>query len=331
MITFTYPYVFALLLLPLVIRFLLPPIKGMHGDGLKIPFITDLQKIEKKEDISLKKHTNHTKNSNIFWLYAVWFLLCLAAARPILSGEPFRPKNFGREMVMDISTSMLEQDYQLNGKRLSRIDAVKIAAYNFLQNRVNDKIGLVLFGTQAYLQAPLTFDNETVKNIILDMQPGMAGKSTSIGDALGVAVEALDNEKSEAAKIVILLTDGENNDGSITPAQALNLAKKSNVKIYTIGVGNEQSILQSFFSSVTGMKVNRDNPELKTLAAETAGQYFRADNTESLFKVYAAIDALEGAENEDNFVNNLTELYYIPLFIAILLVILLLSIERLKK
>ena len=127
------------------------------------------------------------------------------------------------------------------------------------------------------------------------------------------------------------VTDGENNDGSITPAQALNLAKKSNVKIYTIGVGNDQSIMQSFFSSLSGMKVNRDNPELKALAAQTSGQYFRADSTESLLKVYEAIDALEAAENEDNFVKNITELYYIPLLAAILLAFLVLLWERLRK
>lgn len=333
MITLTYPYALMLLLLPFVLRLILPRIKGMHGDGLTIPFLADLQKIEGKNKNFIGNKISDAKNYNIFFLYVVWALLCLAATRPVLSGEPFRPKNFGREiiMVMDISTSMLEPDYRLNGQSISRIDAVKIAAYNFLKNRTNDKIGLVLFGTQAYLQAPPTFDNESVKNIILDMQPGMAGKSTSIGDAIGIAVQALDNEKSDAAKIIILLTDGENNDGSITPAQALNLAKKSNVKIYTIGVGNEQSMLQSFFSSITGMKVNRDNPELKALAAETAGQYFRAENTETLIKVYGAIDALEAAENEDNFVKNISELYYIPLLAAIILALLILSVERIKK
>jgi len=333
MITLTYPYALILLLLPFVIRLVLPRVKGMHGDGLTVPFLADLQKIEGKGKSLIGNRINDAKNHNIFFLYIIWALLCLAATRPVLSGEPFRPKNFGREiiMVMDISTSMLERDYRLNGQSISRIDAVKIAAYNFLQNRTNDKIGLVLFGTQAYLQAPPTFDNESVKNIILDMQPGMAGKSTSIGDAIGIAVQALDNEKSDAAKIIILLTDGENNDGSITPAQALNLAKKSDVKIYTIGVGNEQSLLQSFFSSITGMKVNRDNPELKALAAETAGQYFRAESTETLLKVYAAIDALEAAENEDNFVKNIRELYYIPLLAAIILALLILSVERIKK
>ena len=333
MINLTCPYALFLLLFPLLIRAILPRLQGMHGDGLKIPFLKDLEKIEGKNKIGLDQHISYPKNGNIVFLYLIWGLLCLAAARPILTGEPFRPKNFGREivMVMDISTSMLEEDYALNGRRISRIDAVKIAAYNFLQNRINDKIGLVLFGTQAYLQSPPTFDNESVKNIILDMQPGMAGKSTSIGDAIGIAVQALDNENSDAAKIIILLTDGENNDGSITPAQALNLAKKSNVKIYTIGVGNDQSIMQSFFSSLSGMKVNRDNPELKALAAQTSGQYFRADSTESLLKVYEAIDALEAAENEDNFVKNITELYYIPLLAAILLAFLVLLWERLRK
>ena len=333
MIEIACPYALFLLFLPALVRFFLPRIKGMHGDGLKIPFLSDLQKIKGKEKISTGVRIDYPKNTSIFFLYLIWGLLCLAASKPILSGELFRPENFGREivMVMDISTSMSEPDYNLNGRRISRLDAVKIAAYNFLQNRVNDKIGLVLFGTQAYLQAPPTFDNESVKNIILDMQAGMAGKSTSIGDALGIAVQALDNEKSDAAKIIILLTDGENNDGSITPTQAINLAKKSNVKIYTVGVGNEQSVYQAFFAGFPGMGVNRDNPELKAIAKETSGKYFRAEDTQSLIKVYEAIDALEGAENKDNFVKNITELYYLPLLAAVILALVFLSVERFKK
>ena len=333
MITLSYPYALLLLILPFFVRFLLPRVKGMHGDGLKIPFLNDLEQIKAKNKSAPSFSVNYKRNTNYVFLYLIWAMLCLSATRPILSGEPFRPKNFGHEiiMVMDISTSMLERDYRLNDKRISRMDAVKIAAYNFLQNRNNDKIGLVLFGTQAYLQAPPTFDNESVKNIILDMQPGMAGKSTSIGDAVGIAVQALDNDKSDVEKVIILLTDGENNDGSITPAQALMLAKKSNVKIYTIGVGNEQSMLQSFFGNFGGMKIDRDNPELKALASETSGQYFKASDTESLFKVYAEIDKLEAEENEDNFVKNITELYYIPLLMAVMTAFLLLLIERIRK
>ena len=212
---------------------------------------------------------------------------------------------------------MLEQDYAVAGKRTSRINAVKLAAFDFLNKRLNDKIGLVLFGTRAYLQSPPTFDREAVKKIVLDMQPGMAGRSTSIGDALGLAVKTLAGQKDNAAKIIILLTDGENNDGAMSLAQAVKLAKEENVKIYTIGVGNETSLFQSFLSAYTGLSTENKNPELEAIAKETQGQYFRAADTDSLFKVYGIINQLEADNDDAKFVKNTKDIFYIPLLGAI--------------
>ena len=332
MISFACPWMFLLLFLPFLVRFLFAPMKGMHGDALKMPMIEDLEKIGRHGSLP-KKGVISSINTSLKALYLIWILLFIAAARPVLSGEPYRPKNFGREiiMVMDISTSMLEPDYAFKNRRISRIDAVKIAAYNFLENRINDKIGLVLFGTRAYLQAPLTFDKESVKKIILDMQPGMAGRSTSIGDALAVAIEALDDENHEAQKVIILLTDGESNDGALSPAQALNLAKQTNVKIYTVGVGNTHSIMDSLFAQMTGVGINHEDKQLKALAEETKGRYYIASDTQSLLKIYEEIDRLEADENEEKYIKNVEDIYYIPLIASILLAMIFLAIRELKK
>ncbi len=318
MIEFSYPYMFLLLAAPFVYRAAMPLAKGMHGDALKIPFISSLAQIK---TYTVKNYGLSFQGNGKFLkiLYLVFALLCLAAARPLWVGDPFRSQNFGRKivLVMDISTSMLEQDYAVAGKRTSRINAVKLAAFDFLNKRLNDKIGLVLFGTRAYLQSPPTFDREAVKKIVLDMQPGMAGRSTSIGDALGLAVKTLAGQKDNAAKIIILLTDGENNDGAMSLAQAVKLAKEENVKIYTIGVGNETSLFQSFLSAYTGLSTENKNPELEAIAKETQGQYFRAADTDSLFKVYEIINRLEADNDDAKFVKNTKDIFYIPLLGAI--------------
>ncbi len=333
MIIFKCPFFAILIILPFIFRFFIPKVKENYGDALRIPFAKDLQLIKEKTKENLGSNFFNKSNKISYFLYFIWLLLTLSAMRPIYTGEPFRPKNFGREIIlaMDISTSMLEQDYSLQGKRLSRMDAVKIAAYNFLNERQNDKIGLVLFGTRAYLQSPLTFDKKSLGTIILDMQPGMAGRSTSIGDALGLATKTLDNENNDTeGKVIILLTDGENNDGSMSLQEALNLAKQQNIKIYTIGVGNENSLVQSIFAGF-GFNSTQDNQELKVLAEETNGHYFRAQKTADLLKIYGEIDKLEKSEYENNFVKQITELYYIPLLAAIISVILLLLLKEMKN
>ena len=174
-----------------------------------------------------------------------------------------------------------------------------------------------MFGTRAYLQSPITYDKAAVKQILYSMQAGMAGNSTAIGDALGLALKSLKDSKNAEDKIIILLTDGENNDGSITLPQAVKLAKDAGVKIYTIGVGGDRRDFASFFGLRLGGEV--DEAGLKQVADDTSGTYFRARDTESLQKVYEAIDELEPTQNEDSFVQETKEFYYIPLLAALIL------------
>lgn len=322
MMHIAYPLMFLLLILPFAVRYFLPTLKGMHGDALHIPFLKDLANINLKSG-SLWGQVNiedSHKFSFHFWeLFVVFCLLVLAMSRPQWVGEPIRIHRQSRDilLVMDISNSMEEPDFVINHRPVSRLNAVKKVAGDFIDRRSDDRIGLILFGTRAYLQSPITYDKAAVKQILYSMQAGMAGNSTAIGDALGLALKSLKGSKNTEDKIIILLTDGENNDGSVTLPQAVKLAKETGVKIYTIGVGGDRKDFASFFGLRLGGEV--DEAGLKQIADDTSGTYFRARDTEGLQKVYEAIDELEPNQNEDSFVQETKEFYYIPLLAALVL------------
>ena len=196
---------------------------------------------------------------------------------------------------------------------------------SFVDKRTEDRLGLILFGTRAYLQSPLTFDKQAVRNILFNADAGMAGNSTSIGDALGLALKNLKDEKNKDNKVIILLSDGENNDGSLSMAQAINLAEKEKIKVYTIGVGAEASFIGSLFNLQNN---ELDERSLKELAQKTKGNYYRATDLNSLAAIYQKIDALEPQNNEGGIVQEKKELFYIPLVLALILATLLLFLPR---
>lgn len=321
MIIFAYPKLFLLLLLPLLFFVIIPPKKQQFGDALKIPFLNDLKAI--KDDASHSRFQIANKSFSSFlkfvYLFLIWTLLTFAVARPQLVGEPYRLNANNRDimLVIDISTSMLNPDFSTQTRRIDRLSAVKAVVSAFIQKRIDDKIGLILFGTRAYLQSPLTFDRKSVQEILLNTDAGMAGQSTSIGDALGLALKNLRNEKNKENKVIILLSDGESNDGALSMAQAINLAEKEGIKVYTVGVGAEANFINSLF----GLRNNElDERSLKTLAQRTKGNYFRATDLNSLAEIYNRIDALEPEQTEGTFVQDKTDLFYIPLLAALVLV-----------
>ncbi len=322
MITFLYPDFAWLILLPFIARLILPAVKGLYGEALSVPFVVDFA------DISAQ---NKAKGSSLaqagltrsFWAcFLIYSLLVLAAMRPVQMGEPVRINQEGRDilMVTDISTSMLEEDFSTRNFRLSRLNAVKAVVSEFVKKRQDDRIGLILFGTQAYLQAPLTYDRQSVLEILNSVDAGMAGNSTAIGDALGLALKNLKDKGGELnRKVIILLTDGENNDGRLSLPEATAMAAAEGVKIYTIGVGGgRQSLINAFFG---GGNTSLDEKSLKQLAAETEGRYFRADDVNGLVNVYKAIDLLEPESSDENFVYPRRDLYYMPLLLAVLLAV----------
>lgn len=326
---FAYPFLFWLIALPFIIYFILPKARGLHGEALRVPFIEDLKNIKTRAEKTYFSTINQTVLFSLKFLYCfiIWCLVVAAAARPQFVGEPFRLKAENRDimLVVDISTSMLQPDFSTRDRRIDRLSAVKAVVSSFIDKRTEDRVGLILFGTRAYLQAPLTFDKKAVQEILLNTDAGMAGNSTSIGDALGIALKNLKDEKNKENKVIILLTDGENNDGSLSMAQSIDLAEKEGIKVYTVGVGADASFLGSLFN----IRNNElDEKSLKELAKRTKGNYFRAKNLTGLADIYQKIDALEPQSSDSNVIQEVKELFYIPLLIALVLAAFLLFLPR---
>ena len=299
---------FWLLLLPVIFRFVLPAVKDLQNISAAA---------EPKMHFGDRRSHRFSAGCGLLWL--IWILLVIAAARPQWAGEPVNLRSESRDilLVTDISTSMLEPDFVLNRRRIDRLTAVKKTAQDFIDKRLDDRIGLILFGTNAYLQAPPTYDRKAVGEILRQTDAGMAGQSTAIGDALGLALKTLKDAPHPDRKIIILLTDGENNDGSLSLPQAIKLARDEGVKIYTIGVGSDQAFSASFMGiRIGGGAPGLDEESLREIAAETKGRYFRARDTASLAKIYEAIDTLEPLNNEDQTIQEIHDWYYIPLLAA---------------
>lgn len=332
MIILAYPDMLWLLLLPLVAYYVLPVAAKMYGDALRIPFIGDIIHIKEQSKVRhyFSKSVTKVSKLGVFGLAAVWALVTLALCRPQFLGEPLKVHHEGRDimLVADISTSMNERDFRYQNKYYTRLEAIKSVISQFADERVEDRMGLVLFGTRAYQQVPLTYDKQSLKEVLYSIDAGMAGNSTSIGDAIGVALKNLAIEDTDVNnKLIILLTDGENNDGSLSFPQAIKLAEQENVKIYTIGVGSEN---ESFWGGLFNIPVRQDLDEksLKKLAEVTKGRYFRAKDVQSLIKVYDEINKIEAQEHEGRFVQEQKDLYYYPAGLAILLFLLLFSLFK---
>ncbi len=311
---FANPNAAFLLLLPLLIYFILPQLKKNLGASLRVPFVTDIINIQNQAKSGLLTKPSVAQYAKMFLMMLIWGLMVLALCRPQWVGKPLPVQNEGRDilLVVDISNSMTEADFEFKGKLYTRMDAVKNVVNDFVEKRTVDRMGLVLFGSQAYLQVPLTYDKQSLKDVLWSMDAGMAGNSTSIGDAIGVALKSLASEGGEPDnKVIVLLTDGENNDGSLSLPQAIKLAKEEKIKVYTIGVGSGTA---NFFGGFISIPVNSglDEKSLKALAQETKGNYFRAKNVADLFAIYNKIDKLEPRTSEGRYVQEVKELYVYP-------------------
>ena len=335
LISFAYPEAIWVILLPLVAYAVLPVASKMYGDALRVPFLKDILKI--KENVRMRNRFR-LQNRSISWskmllLMFAWMFMTVALCRPQWAGEPQRVKHEGRDilLVVDISNSMSERDFLYRNNYYSRIDAVKSVVSHFADERTDDRIGLVLFGTRAYMQVPLTYDKKSLKEVLQTATTGMAGNSTSIGDAVAVALKNLaevDNGKDN--KIIILLTDGENNDGRMSFPQAIKLAQQEKVKVYTIGAGSDT---QPFFGGLFAIPANSglDERSLQQLAQATEGTYFRAKDVDSLIKIYDEINKMEAQEQQGRFVQEVKDLFYYPAAVAgMLFLCLLLLIRKVK-
>ncbi len=251
-------------------------------------------------------------------LSVVWLLVVLAAARPQHVGEPIALPMTGRDLLMavDLSGSMEERDFQLNGEWVDRLTATKAVARDFIERRVGDRIGLILFGRETYLQTPLTFDRATVQTLLDEAVIGLAGTETAIGDAIGLAIKTLtEAEIDEGRRVLILLTDGANTAGEVAPLKAAELAQQIGLRIYTIGIGAEQLEVSSLIGGRRNINPSADLDEetLTGIAEMTGGRYFRAVDTAALQDIYRLVDELEPVAEPEAGFRPVKSLYYVPL------------------
>jgi len=314
MIHLEWPWLLLALPLPLFIRWWIPADIPAEQAALKVPFIEDFTLGETQ---AISQHHQWP-----LWLAMLaWLFLVLASMRPQWLGEPIEQAISGRDLMLavDLSGSMKEQDFIVENTSVDRLTATKKIAGQFINRRVGDRLGLILFGTQAYLQTPLTFDRTTVISLLHESAIGLAGESTAIGDAIGLAVKRLRKQQSNS-RVLILLTDGANTAGEVSPLKAAEIAAKHDLKIYTIGIGADEMIIRSFFGS---RKVNPsrdlDEKTLIEIAETTGGKYFRARNTQELETIYQLLDALEPVEKDHQYFRPKTELYHWPLAITLFL------------
>lgn len=313
----------------MLVYWLLPKVDSAVGVALRTPHFQQLVGAGQQDH----------QRSRWRWLLAaiVWLLLVVSAARPQYVGEPVSIALSGRDLMLavDISGSMEVNDLQLNGRPVTRLDVVKAVAGEFLERRVGDRVGLILFGKRAYLQTPLTFDRRTTRALLDESAIGLAGKETAIGDAIGVAVRRLvddarspagpsdvENNSVDAAanRVLVLMTDGANTTGAVDPLKAAELAASRGLKIYTIGVGADEMLVNSRFGSRRiNPSADLDEPTLIRIAEQTGGQYFRARDTEGLTGIYDVLDELEPVAEEERLLRPPTELFYWPLALAVLL------------
>jgi len=323
MIDCAWPWVFFVLPLPLLVYFMLPRARSAAGMALKVPFYRDVAGFQRRR---------RSKSPIFFRLLAIsaWILLVVAAARPQWIGKPLSTPISGRDLLLavDISGSMQIKDMELDGRPVARLTMIKKIAGNFIDRRRGDRLGLILFGSRAYLQAPLSLDRKTVNQLLQEAMIGIAGKKTAIGDALGLAVKRLQKRPGKR-KVLILLTDGANTAGTIDPLKAAELAAGEKVSIYTIGVGADRLVVDTFFGRrVVNPSADLDEGMLQKIAKHTGGRYFRARETKELEKIYSLLDKLEPVVSEDQNLRPVHDLFYWPLSMALLLTFLLMVIRR---
>lgn len=321
-IEFAWPYIFLLLPLPWLVWKLLPPSQDNQNAFLMVPELADFE--------SLNAHVNKGSSKlKQCLLLLFWMALLLSAARPQWIGEMIAIPQSGRDLMLavDLSGSMQIKDFEINGQYLDRLSALKVIVSDFIERRKGDRIGLIVFGSQAYLQVPLTFDIPTVKQLLMETAVGLAGNETAMGDAIGLAVKQL-MSRPQASRVLILITDGNNNAGELTPEKAAEIAAHENLKIHTIAIGAKPGQNRPLFGNIAVFQTaDIDEKALKQVAEKTGGQYFRAYNSKELAKIYQLIDQLEGHEQSNQYYRPIQEIYYWPLAVALLCLGLLLSYE----
>lgn len=320
MIEWIWPWLLLLAPLPWAVHRVVPAAHSQQS-ALRAPFFHEWQRMSATQG-------GRSRQGNllpILSLWLLWLLLLVAAARPMWIGEPIELPNSGRDLMLavDISGSMRIEDMQVGQSLVPRVDAVKQVGAQFITRRTGDRLGLILFGSNAYVQSPLSFDTATVKRFLSEAQIGFAGAETAIGDAIGLAVKRL-KERPAESRVLILLTDGQDTASSVKPLDAAQLAATLGIRIYTIGIGADALTLPGLFGSSFGSRqvnpsAELDEAGLQEIARITGGEYFRARNPQELVNIYQLLDQLEPVEQETTLYRPRQSLGYLPLLAALLI------------
>jgi Ca-activated chloride channel homolog len=315
MIGWDWPWLLLALPLPWLLRRSLPAADvGRSGAALRLPFYDEAVRL-----------AGDTAGRGGRWrvpALLAWLLLCLAAARPQWIGEIEAPPRTGRDLLLavDVSGSMAAEDMVVGGRPVDRFTAVQLVIGDFLGRRSGDRVGLLLFGSQAYLVTPLTFDRESVRYQLQTSTIGLAGRETAIGDAIGIAVKRL-RDQPAAQRVLILLTDGVSNAGALKPLEAARLAHSEGLRIYTVGVGGDGRRAGMLGLMLPAAADEIDEPTMTRIAEMTGGRYFRARSAQELAAIYAELDRLEPAAQAGETLRPRHELYPWPLAAAVLLIL----------
>ncbi|WP_267224376.1 VWA domain-containing protein [Dyella silvae] len=309
MLQLEYPWLLTLLPLPLLVWWLLPPF-GERTRAIRVPFFDELAQAT---GLTPARGAVVLRGNGLRRVLAplCWVLVVLALASPQRLEPPVERIEAARDLLLaiDLSGSMATPDFlDPQGQRMSRLDAVKGVVDDFISRRTTDRIGLIVFGTNAFPQAPLTLDHVAVRELLDELRVGMAGEQTAIGDAIGVAVKMTEHSQ-QRERVLILLTDGNDTAGRIPAEKAAEIAKASHIVIHTIGIGDPEAKGEN--------RVDLD--ALKRIAAATGGRNFRGENREQLADIYALLDRMTPSKVKHSVYRPKIKLYYVPLGAALLL------------
>lgn len=311
MFSFQWPWLVIFLPFPWLVRYFWPLWREESSEN-KVPYLRlpTTWRVRQTFPKSLQTTPDYLKQRELLqWL--CWVGLTGALMYPQWLDKHVQVTQIGYDLMLavDLSGSMETPDFSTSqGETMSRLRAVKKVLGPFIQHRVGDRIGLILFADHAYLQAPLTLDNKAVYSLLEKAMLGMAGRETAIGEAMGLGIKKL-KERPDGSRVLILLTDGDNNAGNLSPLKAAQLAKEYHVRLYTIGVG----------STGNTFREGVNEKLLKQIASLTGGSYFSATDFDALTKVYEDIDrVLQKTQAESRIYLQHTSLYHWPLGIAML-------------
>ena len=289
-IEFSWPWIFLLLPLPIVVIWLKR--QKTAAEAILVPpaLAGALNKIEQRKShrgISLKA-------IRLILLTLAWIALLTAIAQPFKPEPGSATAASGRAitLLIDLSTSMERRDFTIDNEAVNRLVVVKNIASEFIDNRKGDRVGLVLFGSEAFIATPLTYDVDSVNITLQGSGIGMAGRTTAMGDALGLAIKSLRDDPA-VEKAIVLLSDGTNNSGTVEPEDAAELARSLGITVHTIGLGSEDAGVEG--QQFQSASADLDEATLKAVASASGGEFFRARTSAELKAIYAEIDALESA------------------------------------